>query len=70
VGDCLFRAGIGELLVGGVQVGDAAREPLFTGISRHQESSANRRKFRRDVAPTENYVSEANFIPYGAASLL
>jgi len=29
--------GVGELSVGGVQVGDAALEAFFTGISRHQE---------------------------------
>ena len=39
-GDCLIRSGVGELLVCGGQVGDAARKPLFTGNSRHQGSSA------------------------------
>ena len=34
-GDRLAGAGIRELPVVGVQVGDAAREALFTGISRH-----------------------------------
>jgi hypothetical protein len=31
---------------------------------------ANRRKFGRDVAPNRNYVSETNFIPLLAVSLL
>ena len=37
-GDRLAGPGVGELLVGGVQIGDAAREPLFTSINRHQRA--------------------------------
>ena len=36
-GDRLAGAGVGELLVRGVQIGNAAREPLFTTINRHYE---------------------------------
>ena len=49
VRDCLARPGVGELLVCGVQVGDAAREPLLHGyqstsriLSKSQEVSARR----------------------------
>ena len=36
LGDRLVRPGIGELPVGGVQIGNAAREPLLAGISQFQ----------------------------------
>ena len=42
-GQCLDGPGIGELGVGGVQIGDAAREPLFAGIGRHEITSPSER---------------------------
>jgi hypothetical protein len=38
-GQCLDGLCVGELRVGGVQVGDAAREALFAGIGRHKINS-------------------------------
>jgi hypothetical protein len=62
-GDVVVGHGAGELLVGGIQIGAAALETLFAGISRHQRSSGKLLEEGRDAAPRRNYVSKTNFIP-------
>ncbi|BBX70653.1 hypothetical protein MPSYJ_41140 [Mycolicibacterium psychrotolerans] len=65
VGDGVIRGGGGEFRIGGVQVGDAAGEPLVAGFSRHQKSSQEKIVGCGTLrcAHGGNYVSKTKLIP-------
>ena len=67
-----LRVGLGvrELLVGDIQICDAALEALFAGISGHRNSLENKGiRGGRFVGPNRNIVSEAKAIPSDCCQL-